>query len=364
MSIAKSLRRSNNGRNIADNITAYIERMNQKKDQKDFNRFMSEAMSKMRSTLSGDQEPNFGDQQNVKSFSGTTAMNDLIPKSVVNNTVSKTQDPLYKVDQPKEQKAPTVRQMLTNDEKRMKGDLVLSDFMNKVSGLKNVDPDKLNMFLKSVELYKSGMTPREKKTELKSFDPKNDIYKVDDSGNIQLYKQGEKDFQQQTKTIGSYIGKDNYHYTKMIDNNGKIIEVKSENPVRPQKSNTIVIKPPKSEKWNDFGAYINSIDFKTDEFGNITKRNPQERKIALEVARNEAKSTLLPRALNWYQTEIVTKWGAENISQEDFETELEESYLNGELSQEESQDLLDYNQYRPFLFDVMRETSRKNQGEE
>jgi hypothetical protein len=51
------------------------------------------------------------------------------------------------------------------------------------------------------------------------------------------------------------------------------------------------------------------------------------------------------------------------MSQEDFEIEIEQGLNAGEISAEEAQDLLDYNAFRPFLYDVLIETVIRNPEE-
>lgn len=367
MGIAKSLRKINYGRDIVQNIREYIDNQSKQRDQSQFNTFMSEAMRNMRHSLSTDLEIG-KEKPGADTIKAPNSMQSLMPKyqqptgsGLVGETGDQKGISVRGFDQV--QQKPIEEKKITDDERRMKGDQIMADFMNKVQRLQGIDPGKLDTAIKTIDLYRQGLTPKKKKAvELKSFNQDDDVFSVDEDGNLQLVRPGIKE-PGSSKTIGSYVGKDGFHYTKMIGADGKIQEVKSDQPVRPQKSNTIVIKPPKSEKWGDFGAYVNSIDYKQDADGNVVNRNPQERKIAQQFALNQAKSNLLPRALNWYQQEIVTKWGAENISQADLESEIEESYTNGELSPDEAQDLLDFNQYRPFLFDIIRDSYRNNNEE-
>lgn len=380
--IAESLQQSGYGQEFADGLGKVFKQIQNDKDQDQFNSLMQEAMNSLRKTYSSQPE----ETMNWNSESPLPPPQSELGKKLVPPQSSKMdmsddpgnklglnvkpKDPGINIDDPDYQVLGNVSGRKygtsTEDEQRMQQDQIYADFFSKASNLKNIDQQKLQNGLQSLQLQGKGLTPSKQKSEIKSFKPEEDIYRINDFGDIELVRPGTPEVDKPTwKSLGSYTGEDGFEYTKIIGNDGMIKEVKSDKKVRPPKGTVINIKPPKSEKWKDFGAYVNSIEYKEDpNTGAIVLNTPEERKIKRDLAKNQAIGNMLPRAINWYNTEVKQKWGAENISMADFEKEIQESYVAGELSDEEAQDLLDMNQFRPYLFDMLRDTARDVEGVE
>lgn len=365
--IAESLKEAGYGLQFAEGLGSLFKKIRDDNNQEQFNQIMQEAMNNLRSTYREDtpkiiappntllgetifKPPKLNDQNNTnqepdspKAFSdmfGTTDFNKLEKEGRLLN---------YRPE----------------ERRRIKQQEVFSDFIQKALKIKNLDPEKLKLGLQNLQMDASANNPIKETKEYRDFNPEHDIYSINNFGDIELIRPGKKTTKEDWKNIGSYTGADGYNYVRIMGNDGVIKEVRSDNKVRPQKSTVINFKPPKSEKWKDFGTYINNIDYKEDpNTGKIVPTTPEEKKLNRQIAKNYAIGNMLPRAVNWYNTEIKQKWGAENISMADFEREIQESYEAGELSPEEAQDLLDMNQYRPFLFDMLRDTARHDNGEQ
>jgi len=222
---------------------------------------------------------------------------------------------------------------------------------------KPVKQGDFEMGLGSLQKRRQSYQPVKK--ELKQFDPQKDLYQVDSKGNYSLIKAGRT--VSKLKSIGSYVGTDNKEYVRLLDpETNEITEVPSENLVRKGSGTTVNVNMPKSEKWKDFGGYLNAILYKTDErTGKVENRPPGEQGVARSMVLNQAYSNLNPGALQWYQTEVKGKWGREDISQVDFLKEIRESVKSGTLDPEDAQDLIDFSAYRPMIFEGLSQDAKK-----
>lgn len=381
MGLAKSFRKAGNLDRFSQGLQEIGNMLKRNKDQGDqdqYNQLMTTAMDSLRKTYSTQPEDNVSWNSDsplpppqtelgkrIKP-PGSTKMDMSDDPGNITGAQTPFKDPNLNIEDPDFEILGDVsgrKYGNSEDQQRMEQQRVMAEFMQRAGKLKGVDTAKLNQGMETLKLTAGGYTPTTKKQEHFQLDPEKPTYTTDSFGNLQLLIPG-KEKPGSVKSLGSYTGDDGFEYTKIIGNDGIITEVKSQHKVKPPKGTVINIKPPKSEKWNDFGAYINSIDYKQDPTtGAIVPNTPEERKIKREFAKNTAIGNMLPRAINWYNTEIKTKWNAENISQADFEMEIQESYSNGELTADEAQDLLDLNQYRPFLYDVIRPSARRQEGD-
>lgn len=366
---------------LAEGIQRLLKKDKNDENQQQYNSLMQNALDSLRKTYSTQPEDNitWNSEAPIPPPQSTLGEKLLAPKSNkmdmsddpgnITGVNVKPKAPDINIDQPDFQTLGDVAGRKygdSEDKQRMAQDQILADFMMKAGNLKNLDPEKLKQGIELIKQQGKAYTPKEPKIKHVQFDPYKPTYTEDEHGNLKLEIPAEKKpVVDKTKSLGSYLGSDGYHHLMLIDNSGNMKDVKSDFKVKPPKGTVINFKPPKSEKWRDFGTYINSIDYKEDpETGKIVPTTPEERKVAREIAKNKALGNMLPRAINWYNTEIKNKWGAENISMADFEKEIQESYEAGELSPDEAQDLLDMNQYRPYLFDMLRETARNVEGVE
>lgn len=379
--IAESLQQSGYGQQFGAGLGSLFKRLKDDQNQDEFNSLMQEAMNSLRKTYSTQPEENttWNSESPLPPPQSELGKRLIPPQS---DKMDMSDDPGNMTGVNVKPKAPGINienpdyEILGNvsgrkygtstaDEQRMQQDQIYADFFSKASNLKNIDPQKLQTGLQTLQLQGKAFTPSKEKVDIRSYKPDEDIYKINDFGDIELVRPGVQDKKESYKSLGSYTGEDGFQYTRIIGSDGIIKEVKSDHKVKPPKGTVINFKPPKSEKWKDFGAYVNSIDYKQNpDTGAIEMNTPEERKIKREMAKNQGIGNMLPRAINWYNTEIKQKWEAENISMADFEKEIEESLIAGELSDEEAQDLLDFNQYRPFLFDMLRDTARDVEGAE
>ena len=373
-SLRKSLEKAGYLNPIALGFQEFLKKRREGADQDQFNQIMSEAINKIRQSYS--QQPE-DDMSWVPG--GKTRLADLQPKppqrpelppgdpADTNLAMEEGYRPNIPTEEPEMQMLGDVSGRkygsMTADEQRMRIQQSIADALIKASQLKNLPEGKLAQGTSILDITGKGYTPKQTNKDLKQFDTKKDLYEIDDDGNFKLISKGIPESNE--KSIGSYTGKDGYSYTKLYDPVTKTIrEVKSEKPVRPPKGTTVKIEYPKPEKWKDFGSVINMITYKEDPTtGELSERTPAEQKQYREVGQNIALGNMLPGAVDFMRSRIWNTWNRENLSQADFEAEVEEGLISGELSAEEAQDLLDYNQFRPFLYDTLIE-STKVEGEE
>jgi len=360
-SLRKSLEKAGYLNPLATGLQEFIRKRREEADQDAFNQIMNQAVTNIRKTYSEQPEEDISFMPNAQ-----TRLGDFIPQlgmqlptqqgGVVDDPTKKGIDIL---DEPEDLILGDVKGRkygtLTADEQRMKIQRSIADALMQSSQLKNLKPGMLERGTQLLDIFGKGYTPEKITKEFKQFDPTKDLFEIDSEGNIKMIQEGVQ--QRKDKTIGSYIGKDGYHYTKLYDPiTGTVQEIKSDQPVRPPKGTTIKIDYPEPQKWKDFGSVINMISYKTDKDGNLVETTPQEKKQLYEVAQNMALGNMLPGSVDFMRTRIWNAWNRENMSQADFEAEIEEGLLSGELSAEEAQDLLDYNEFRPFIYDELIES--------
>jgi len=340
----------------------FITKQRDKSDQDQFNQFMTQAIDEIRKTYSTQPEENISFEKSSKTRFGDllqhlpSRKNDQ-PGGIIDEPGRNPID----LEQPEDMILGDAEgrkyNTISADEQRMKIQRSIADAIMKSGQLQNLDPNKLQQGTGLLELIGQSYTPKQKTSELKQFDTDKDLYEIDDEGNFKLIKAGIQE--SKDRTIGSYIGNDGLHYTKLYDPVTKQTrEIPSEKPVRPPRGTTIKFEFPKPEKWKDFGSVINMINFKQDPTtGTLSETTPQEQKELRKVAQNTALGNMLPGAVNFMQSRIFNAWkGKQNMSQVDFEAEILEGLNSGELSPEEAQDLIDYNQFRPMLYDELIET--------
>lgn len=358
MSITKSLERAGYLKPLSGGFKSFMEKLNKTADQDEFNRLMGSAIEEIKATYSGQDESTFTSGQ------PQSRMGDLLPRLGTRQGEFEQggaiDDPnrpgINILDQPEDEILGDVTGRrfgtITEDEQRMQIQRKIADTLIKGSGLKNLDPSKLTQGTSILDLVGQSVTPRKLTSELKQFDVGKDLYEIDEDGNFSLVRPGKRIGKE--KSIGTYTGKDGFHYTKMYDpETGLTYELKSENKVRPQKG--LKINYPKSEKWKDFGSIINFIEFKQDPNTKLMVPTTElEKKQNREIAQNQALGTMLPGAVNFVREKIWGDWGGrQNMSLDDFEAEILEGIDDGQLSAEDARDLLDYNQFRPFIYDAL-----------
>lgn len=232
-----------------------------------------------------------------------------------------------------------------------------SDYLNKITSIKGIDPDKVKRSLELLKLKGELLKPIEKekvKKDIKEIDPKKKVIRVDDYGNVEVIQEGKPDTKMTSVT--SYVSADGYKVAVMQDDEGNLHEIKSKEKVRSDSPN-IKIEMPKPEKWKEFGKAMNMILYKQDENGNLIPRtDPKEKSQAQQIALNYAKSNLLPEALAWHNNEIVGKWSREDLTSYDYLKEIKGSLERGEISPEAAQDLVDFNTYRSNILGIDEKT--------
>lgn len=361
MSIAKSLRKAGHLGQFSGGLKEFVDMLKSDADQDEFNKLMTSAMDEIQSTYAGEDEPTY-EPSRLQDLKKLPEPGDPDPRDFDPNA-----PPEIQIGEPEDMILGDVTGRkygtMTADEQRMKIQRTIVDHLIKSGKLKDLDPNKLNQGTAILDLLGKSVTPKQKTSELKSFNPKNDLYEIDDEGNFTLVKEGEKD--SKFKSVGSYTGKDGYNYTKMWDPETESIrEVKSDKPVRPPKGTTVKIDYPEPEKWKDMGSIMNFIEYKEDPItGLLVATTEEEKKQNRKIAQSRVFSKVEPQAITFMQQRIWNAWNRENMSQADFESEVEEGIISGELSPEGAQDLLDYNQFRPYLYDELIETVKVNPEE-
>lgn len=363
--IAESLRNAGYLQNLTDAIGQLIQKGRAKEDQNQYNQMMMQAADQIRKNYSTQPEetaqfmnlPN-GVNLPAKSKLGVDLLQQLKPTQdktmgVTSSDIEEPQDLVLG-----DATGAKYGTMSREDQNRRNLE-ILANTLLKSNEFKNINQGDVSKGKNALELLMEAYSTPEKK--LRQFDPEKDIYEIDSNGNLKIKQKGtpQKNVKAE-KSIGSYTGADGKHYITLYDPNSQTTrEIASEQKVRPPKGTTI--KMPKPEKWKDLGAYINSIYYKTDPKTNkIVETTPEEQQVLMKQVRNISMSNMLPGAIDWYKKEIVQKWNADNISQADFEREIEESLIAGELTAEEAQDLIDYNSLRPLLHDQLRPIARES----
>lgn len=234
------------------------------------------------------------------------------------------------------------------EERKTKSKSLLADYLDKISSIKGIDPERVKKEFSFMELRSKLFEPKTNSYEVKQLDPSKDTVKIDEFGNIIPVSKGIKNKKEPEK-VAEYIGKDGYKYIMFIDNDGNIKEVRSQHITKDKDSG---INFPKSNKWRDIGNVLNMIDYTTDENGMVIPRTKEEKAKYRQIGLNYAKSILLPEALNWHNNEIAGKWNREDLAFEDYNLEIIKSLERGELTVEAAQDLIDFNVYRAKILNV------------
>ena len=212
-----------------------------------------------------------------------------------------------------------------------------------------------------LELVGKSVTPKQVGKTYKSVAVGSDLFEIGDDGSIKIIREGTPKAKTE-KSIGSYTDASGKHRITLYDPETQTTrEIISDKKVRPPRG--LKIEFPKPEKWKNFGSVMNGIYYKTDDLGNIVETTEQEQKVLRELAQTKVLGNILPQAITFMKTRIWNAWNRENMSQLDFEEEINQGINAGELSPEEAQDLLDYNAFRPFLYDDLVETVDRNPEE-
>lgn len=235
---------------------------------------------------------------------------------------------------------------LSPQEQETQSRSLLGDYLNKISQINGIDQEKVKKEFDLMNLKAGLLQPQKNKKEIKQLDPDRRVIRVDDYGNIEVIQEPQKpkkDFK--FNKVGEYVNAEGKKVIMYLDDNGIIKETQSQETVRDESPRT-TINLPKPEKWKDFGANLNSINYTTDENNNIIPRPEKEKEQYRQIVINLAKSNLLPEALNWHNNEIIGKWGREDLNFVDYNIEIIKSLERGEISPEAAQDLIDFNIYR------------------
>lgn len=111
---------------------------------------------------------------------------------------------------------------------------------------------------------------------------------------------------------------------------------------------------PKPDKWANFGKYIseakNTQVFDTKE-NKMVRLEPEEINTNWERAKNEAFSTLLPNAYNFYKKNFKDTKN-EEVSNHYFLARVKKGLEDDEITIEEAQDLIDFSAFRSDLFKI------------
>lgn len=361
-SLAKVLRKAGFLNPVAMNLQKFIDKQNQRSNQAQFNELMQTAFGEIMKSGTEEGESTFTPGET------TSRMSDLLPRLGTRTgdapTGGAVDDPnqpgINILDQPEDEILGDVTKR-TPDEQRMNVQQSQFDALLEMSKLEGLDPAKRTEGQQLLELLGKSVTPKQVGKTYKSVALGSDLFEIGDDGSIKLIREGTQKAKVE-KSIGSYTGEDGRHHITLYDPETQTTrEIISENKVRPPRG--LKIDFPKPEKWKNFGSVMNGIYYKTDDLGNIVETNEQEQKVLRELAQNKVLGNMLPNATNFLKNRIWNVWNRENMSQIDFEEEINQGIDAGEISPEEAQDLLDYNAFRPFLYDDLIETVERNPEE-
>lgn len=358
------------------NLQKFIDKQNQRSNQTKFNELMQTAFDEMMRSGTEEGESTF--------VSGTDSrMNDFLPPDrgslppgdpadpeLAQQLIKEkglrppgTQPPDIHIEDPPDEILGDLRKR-TPDEQRMNIQQSQFNALFKASQIPDLDPSKFTQAQQLLGLFGKSVTPgkvQKVQKEYKSVAIGSDLIEISDDGSIKIVRPGSVQAKTE-KSIGSYTDKDGKNRITLYDPETQTTrEIISDKTVRPPRG--LKIEFPKPEKWRNFGSVINGIYYKTDEDGNILETTPQEQKILRDLAQNKVLGNILPGAIDFLKKDIWDAWNRENMSQEDFEEEISQGLNAGEISPEEAQDLLDYNAFRPFLYDVLIETVERNPEE-
>ncbi len=349
-SLAKVLRKAGYLNPTAMNLQKFIDNQNQRSNQAQFNELMQTAVGEiMKSgTEQTEGEPTFTPGSRLGEDFTQTAVDPTSP-----DAISEVPDDMILGDITDRDRTP--------DEQRMNVQQSQLDALMKMSQLEGLDPSKFTQAQRLLQLAGKSVTPKQVGKEYKSVSTGSDLFEISDDGSIKLIRPGTQKAKTE-KSIGSYTGDDGKHHITLYDPETQTTrEIVSDKKVRPPRG--LKIDFPEPDKWRNFGSVMNGIYYKTDQDGNIVETTPQEQKILRELAQNKVLGNILPGAISFMQQRIWNAWNRENMSQVDYEEEVLQGVESGELSPEEAQDLIDYNQFRPFLYDDLIETVERNPEE-
>lgn len=351
-SLRKVLLKAGNLNPTALNLQKFIDKQNQRSNQAQFNELMHKAVGEiMRSGTEQTEEESF--------FTPGNRLGEDLSQSITDDP---TQPGIGINEVPEDEILGDITdRQRTPDEQRMNIQKSQFDALLKASQIEGLDPEIFKTGAGLLDLLGDSKTPRGVGREYKSVALGSDLIEISDDGTITVVRPGTQKAKTE-RSIGSYTGKDGNHYITLYDPETQTTrEIKSEKKVRPPRG--LKIDFPKPDKWRNFGSVMNGIYYKTDADGNILETTPQEQKLLRDLAQNKVLGNLLPNAISFMQQRIWNAWDRENMSQVDFEEEVNQGLNSGELSPEEAQDLIDYNQFRPFLYDDLIETVERNPEE-
>lgn len=335
---------------VALNLQKFIDAQNQRSNQTQFNELMQTAIGEiMKSGTEQTEAP--------PTFTPGSRLGEDLSQPIVDPTspeaISEVPEDMILGDITDRERTP--------DEQRMNIQQSQFDALMKVSNIEGLDPSKFSQAQQLLKLVGKSVTPKQVGKTYKSVAIGSDLIEIDDDGNIKVVRPGTQRAKTE-KSIGSYTDKDGKHRITLYDPETQTTrEIISDKKVRPPRGLTIDF--PEPDKWRNFGSVMNGIYYKVDEDGNILETTPQEQKILRKLAQNKVLGNLLPGSISFMQQRIWNAWNRENMSQVDFEEEINQGLDSGELSPEEAQDLIDYNQFRPFLYDDLIETVQRNPEE-
>ena len=227
---------------------------------------------------------------------------------------------------------------------------VLADYFDKISRIKNIDPERVKKEFSFMQQRSELLEPYSKEYKVEQLDPYKATVKIDKYGNvIPLYQAKENKKTGATK-IGEYVGADGFKRFVFMYEDGTIKEVSAQNRTR-YEGDTRTKEPKETGFW-DIGNILNMINYTTDEKGKAIPRPEEEKEQYRKIGLNMAKGLLRKEAFNWHNTEILGKWGREDLAYEDYNYEIKQALERGEISVEAAQDLITFNSYRASILNI------------
>lgn len=349
MSIAKSLRKANYLSLGAEGLAKFLNKMRENQREEEIAKTSADTYKKLKELFA--PEPQFEEPQ-TNSIS-------VLSKEGINQEIP--------IEEPSIQIMPDY---ISPQQQMSQSRNLLADYLNKISSIKGVDPERVSKEFSLMQARENLLKPKQKKYEVKQLDPTKRTVKIDEEGNIITVSEPVPEQKQKKATkVGEYVGTDGYKRFVFLNPDGSLQEVRASSRTRYEGGGD---NKTKDIGLPSIGDIMNMINYKTDENGNVVQRTPEEIAKYRTVGLNMAKKMLKSDAFNWHNTEILGKWGREDLSFEDYNYEIKQSLLRGEITPEAAEELIAFNSYRtailglqdtePFYKDKLFNNEKKSKG--
>lgn len=347
MSIAKALRKANYLSLGAEGLAKFLNKMRENQREEEIAKTSAETYKKLKELFA--PEPQWEEPQ-TNSIS-------VLSKEGINQEIP--------IEEPSIQIMPDY---ISPQQQISQSRNILADYLDKISSIKGVDPERVSKEFSLMQARENLLKPQQKKYEVKQLDPTKRTVKIDEEGNIISVYEPVPKHKNVTK-VGEYVGTDGYKRFVFLNPDGSLQEVRANSRTRYESDG---YNKTKDIGLPSIGDIMNMINYKKDEYGNVVQRTPKEIAIYRKIGLNMAKSGLNSEAFNWHNTEILGKWGREDLAFEDYNYEIRQSLDRGEITPEAAEELIAFNIYRtailglqdaePFYKDKLFNNDKKSKG--